>query len=314
MFQYVAKRLLAMVPVLLGLTIVIFLIMRVIPGDAATVMLAESPTAQQKDELRRALGLDESLQVQYLKWLGGLARGDLGTSFWTNEPVSREIAKAAPVTLELSILSAILAAVVGVPMGVISAAKVGSPWDYATRSISIVGLSVPHFWLGTLALVLPAIWFGWTPPTQYRPIWEAPLYNLEQLWLPVLIIGFSASATLMRMTRSAMLEVLRQDYVRTARAKGLGALTVLMRHGLRNALIPVVTLFGTLFAGLLTGSVITETIFNLPGFGALIIASIGQRDYPLIQGCVLMFGILYSAINLLVDLSYAGLNPRIRYG
>lgn len=314
MGDYILKRLVAMVPVLFGLTVVIFVMMRVIPGDVATVMLAESPTARQKDELRTALGLDEPLHRQYLTWVGNALQGDLGTSFWTNRPVIAEIAKAAPVTVELTILAALMAVVVGVPIGIVSAAFQRTLWDYLGRTVGILGLSIPNFWLGTLVLLLPAIWFGWTPPAEYRPIWRDPAWNLTQLALPAAVIGFSSAATLMRMTRSAMLEVLRQDYIRTAHAKGLGARTVIVRHGLRNALIPVVTLFGTLLAGLLTGAVVTETIFNLPGFGALIIAAIGQRDYPLIQGCVLMFGVIYSVVNLLVDLSYALLNPRVRYG
>jgi peptide/nickel transport system permease protein len=314
MQRYVMRRLLNMVPVLIGLTIAVFLVMRVIPGDAASVMLDESPTAQAKEELRQKLGLDRPLHEQYFSWVSGAVRGDFGTSFWTNRPVLEEIRRTAPVTIELGLLASIIAVTVAVPIGILSAVKQDTIWDYLGRSLSITALSVPNFWLGTLAVVLPAIWFSWVPPVTYRPIWEAPGENLGQFWLPALVIGASSSAALMRMTRSSLLEVLRQDYIRTAWAKGLASRRVILTHALKNAMVPVVTLFGALVGGLLTGAVITETIFNLPGFGSLTVNAISQRDYPLIQANVLMFGILYTVINLLVDLSYALLNPRIRYG
>ncbi|MGD9892404.1 MAG: ABC transporter permease [Dehalococcoidia bacterium] len=314
MQRYVMRRLLNMVPVLIGLTIAVFLVMRVIPGDAASVMLDESPTAQAKEELRQKLGLDRPLHEQYFSWVSGVVRGDFGTSFWTNQPVIDEIRRTAPVTIELGLLASVIAVAVAVPIGILSAVKQDTIWDYLGRSLSITALSVPNFWLGTLAVVLPAIWFSWVPPVTYRPIWEAPAENLGQFWLPALVIGASSSAALMRMTRSSLLEVLRQDYIRTAWAKGLASRRVILTHALKNAMVPVVTLFGALVGGLLTGAVITETIFNLPGFGSLTVNAISQRDYPLIQANVLMFGILYTVINLLVDLSYALLNPRIRYG
>ncbi|MGE3601527.1 MAG: ABC transporter permease, partial [Dehalococcoidia bacterium] len=278
------------------------------------VMLDESPTALAKEELRQKLGLDRPLHEQYFSWVSGVARGDFGTSFWTNQPVIDEIRRTAPVTIELGLLASVIAVAVAVPIGILSAVKQDTIWDYLGRSLSITALSVPNFWLGTLAVVLPAIWFSWVPPVTYRPIWEAPAENLGQFWLPALVIGASSSAALMRMTRSSLLEVLRQDYIRTAWAKGLASRRVILTHALKNAMVPVVTLFGALVGGLLTGAVITETIFNLPGFGSLTVNAISQRDYPLIQANVLMFGILYTVINLLVDLSYALLNPRIRYG
>lgn len=314
MQRYVLRRILNMAPVLVGLSIVVFLVMRVIPGDAAAAMLAESPTAKAKDDLREQLGLNRPLHVQYFTWIGGVVRGDFGTSFWTNRPVTEEIRRTAPVTFELALFASLVAAGIALPVGILSAVKQDTIWDYLGRTLSITALSVPNFWLGTLAVVLPAIWFGWVPPVTYRPFWDDPLQNLQQFWLPSLVIGASASAAMMRMTRSAMLEVLRQDYIRTAVAKGLAGRKVVLRHALKNALIPVLTLFGALVGGLLTGAVITETIFNLPGFGSLTVSSISQRDYPQIQGNVLVFGLIYTVINLLVDLSYALLNPRIRYG
>jgi len=311
---YVARRVMNILPTLIGLSIIVFLMMRVIPGDATSLILEESPTATNKEELRVKLGLDRPLYEQYLIWIGGVARGDLGTSFWTNRPVIDAIKRTAPVTIELALMASTVALIVALPIGILAAVKQDTIWDYVARSLSITALSVPNFYLGTLVIILPAIWWGWVPPTTYRPIWDAPLQNLQQFWLPSLVIGASASATLMRMTRSALLEVMRQDYIRTARAKGLSFQTVVMGHALKNSLIPVVTVFGALVAGLLTGTVITESIFNLPGLGRLTIDAIAQRDYPMIQANVLLFGLVYTLGNLAVDLSYAFLNPRIRYG
>ena len=311
---YVFRRLLNIFPTLIGLSLIVFLMMRVIPGDATALILEESPTAVRKDELRAELGLDKPLWEQYTLWITGVARGDLGTSFWTNRPVTEGIQRTLPVTVELAAIASMVALVVALPFGILSAVKQDTIWDYICRSISIAALSVPNFYLGTLVIVIPAVLWKWVPPVTYRPIWEDPLTNLQQFWLPALVIGASASATLMRMTRSAMLEVMRQDYIRTALAKGLTHRTVVLRHALKNSLIPVVTVFGALVAGLLTGTVITESIFNLPGMGRLTIDAIAQRDYPQIQANVLLFGLIYTLANLAVDLSYVVLNPRIRYG
>lgn len=310
---YIARRMLNMIPVLFGLSLIVFLMIRVIPGDATSVILEESPTASRKDELREELGLDKPVWVQYARWVSGVAVGDLGTSFWTNRPVTDSIKRTLPVTVELAVFAAVAAAIVALPIGVLAAVKQDTIWDYIGRSISIAALSIPNFYLGTLVVVLPSIYFGWVPPVVYRPIWEDPIANLQQFWLPALVIGASASAAMMRMTRSALLEVLRQDYIRTARAKGLTSSVIVRRHALKNAMIPVVTLFGALVGGLLTGTVITETIFNLPGLGNLTIDAISQRDYPQIQANVLLFGMIYVITNLLVDLSYGFLNPRIRF-
>ncbi|MPZ99933.1 MAG: ABC transporter permease subunit [Dehalococcoidia bacterium] len=311
---YIMRRFLNMIPTLVGLSLIVFLLMRVIPGDATDLILEESPTAQRKDELRAELGLDRPLHEQYLVWIGGVVHGDLGTSFWTNKPVIDGIKRTTPVTVELALFASAVALIVALPIGIISAVRQDTIWDYLGRSVSIVALSVPNFYLGTLVIILPAVFWGWVPPVTYRPIWEEPLRNLQQFWLPSLVIGASASATLMRMTRSALLEVMRQDYIRTAQAKGLTFRSVVLKHALKNSLIPVVTIFGALVAGLLTGTVITETIFNLPGLGRLTIDAIAQRDYPQIQANVLLFGLVYTMANLAVDLSYAVLNPRIRYG
>jgi peptide/nickel transport system permease protein len=311
---YVIRRLLNIIPTLIGLSLIVFLMMRVIPGDATVLILEESPTATRKDELREELGLDKPLYEQYTIWITGVVRGDLGTSFWTNRPVIDSIKRTLPVTVELAVFASLVALIVALPIGILSAVKQDTIWDYLARSISIAALSVPNFYLGTLVIIIPAVLWKWVPPVTYTPIWENPSANLQQFWLPSLVIGASASATLMRMTRSAMLEVMRQDYIRTALAKGLTNRVVVLRHGLRNSLIPVVTVFGALVAGLLTGTVITESIFNLPGLGRLTIDAIAQRDYPQIQANVLLFGLIYTLANLAVDISYVFLNPRIRYG
>ncbi len=313
MQRYVMRRLLNMVPVLIGLTIAVFLVMRVIPGDAASVMLDESPTAQAKEELRQKLGLDRPLHEQYFSWVSGAVRGDFGTSFWTNRPVLEEIRRTAPVTIELGLLASIIAVAVAVPIGILSAVKQDTIWDYLGRSLSITALSVPNFWLGTLAVVLPAIWFSWVPPVTYRPIWEAPGENLGQFWLPALVIGASSSAALMRMTRSSLLEVLRQDYIRTAWAKGLKERAVIYRHALKGAMIPVITIVGLQLSVLLGGSVIAEQIFSLPGMGRSMLGAISKRDYPLVQSYVLIFSMIYLLMNLVIDLMYGYLDPRIRY-
>lgn len=311
---YVIRRLLNIIPTLIGLSLIVFLMMRVIPGDATVLILEESPTAVRKDELRAELGLDKPVYEQYAIWISGVVQGDLGTSFWTNRPVLDSIKRTLPVTIELAVFASLVALIVALPIGILSAVKQDTMWDYLARSVSIAALSVPNFYLGTLVIIIPAVLWKWVPPVTYRPIWEDPATNLQQFWLPSLVIGASASATLMRMTRSAMLEVMRQDYIRTALAKGLTNRTVVLRHALKNSLIPVVTIFGALVAGLLTGTVITESIFNLPGLGRLTIDAIAQRDYPQIQANVLLFGLIYTLANLSVDLSYVFLNPRIRYG
>ncbi len=311
---YVLRRLLNIIPTLIGLSLIVFLMMRVIPGDATVLILEESPTATRKDELREELGLDKPLYEQYTIWITGVVRGDLGTSFWTNRPVLDGIKRTLPVTVELAVFASLVALVFALPIGILSAVKQDTMWDYIARSVSIAALSVPNFYLGTLVIVIPAVLWKWVPPVTYTPIWEDPSANLQQFWLPSLVIGASASATLMRMTRSAMLEVMRQDYIRTALAKGLTNRVVVLRHALKNSMIPVVTVFGALVAGLLTGTVITESIFNLPGLGRLTIDAIAQRDYPQIQANVLLFGLIYTLANLAVDISYVFLNPRIRYG
>lgn len=311
--RYLAKRLLVAIPSLLIASLIVFTLPRLLPGDAVALMLQEKAYARDLDELRQKLGLDRPLHVQYVEWLGRVARGDLGESLWTRRPVAEELARRLPVTLELAAVATVFALLIAVPVGVVSAARQDTLRDYAARSAAILGLSVPGFWLATLVIVLPAVWWGWRPVTGFTEFGADPLAHLGQLLLPGLILGLAAAAALMRLTRGMLLEVLRQDYVRTAWAKGFRERVVVLKHGLRNAVIPVVTVLGVQVAQILGGTVIIETIFGLPGLSRFLFEAITQRDYPVIQGINLVVATLIVLINLAVDAVYAFLDPRIRY-
>ena len=311
--RYLAKRLLVAVPSLLIATLIVFTLPRLIPGDVVVLMLAEKAYAKDIDELRAKLGLDRPLPVQYFEWLGKAVRGDLGESLWTKRPVLEEIGQRLPVTFELAFLGLVVALIIAIPVGVISAARQDTIADYVARSAAILGLSVPAFWLATLLIVLPAIWWGWRPVTGFVEFSQDPIGHVTQLFLPAAILGIAVGAALMRLTRGMLLEVLRQDYVRTAWAKGLGERVILMKHALRNAVIPVVTLLGTQLPQIIGGTVIIETVFGLPGMSRFLFDAINQRDYPVIQGVNLVVVSLIVAINLTVDALYAVLDPRIRY-
>ena len=315
MQQYILRRLLMLFPVVLGVSFLVFTVMHMVPGDTVLLRLAESPSASQKDveELRVELGLDKPFLVQYLDWLGQLARGDLGRSLWTDDPVADDIASRLPVTIELGILAAVVSALLGVSAGVVSAVRQDSIVDYALRIFVTLGLAIPNFALATLALVLLGVWFQWSPGVWYTPFTEDPAANLRQMFLPALLLGFSLSASIARMTRSSMLEVMRQDYVRTATAKGLKERSVILRHALKNAMPPVLTIMGLQFGFLMGGAVVIESIFGLPGLGRLMLDGINQRDYVLIQGAVFVVATSYVLVNIAVDVSYGFLDPRIRY-
>jgi peptide/nickel transport system permease protein len=263
--------------------------------------------------MRRQYGLDKPLPQQYAIWLGRLLRGDLGISIYTEEAIVTSLKRSFPVTLELGLWAMLIAVAIGVPIGIMSSIFRNSPADYVGRVTAILGLSAPDFWIATMALTFLAIRFHWIPPVRYHRLWDDPVANLQQFALPALVIGFRLSATIMRMTRSTLLEVLREDYVRTARAKGLHQRLVIFRHALRNAFLPVVTIIGGQIAFLLGGSVIIEQIFVLPGMGRLAIQGLTFRDYPLVQTLVMVFASIVVLANLLVDVSYAWLDPRIRY-
>jgi peptide/nickel transport system permease protein len=311
--RYVVKRLLVAIPSLLIASLIVFALPRLIPGDAVQLMLAEKAYAKDIAELRAKLGLDRPLHVQYVDWLGHVVRGDLGESLWTRRPVLEEIGQRLPVTLTLAVFALTFALAIALPVGVISAARQDSLADFFARSTAILGLSVPNFWLATLLIVMPAIWWGWRPVGDFVDIGVDPLGYLRQLLLPAAVLGIAASAALMRLTRGMLLEVLRQDYVRTAWAKGLAERAIVLKHALRNAIIPVVTLLGTQLPQIIGGTVVIETVFGLPGMSRFLFDAINQRDYPVIQGVNLLVVSTVVLVNLAIDAVYAVLDPRIRY-
>ena len=311
--RYIAKRLLVAIPSLLIASLIVFTLPRLIPGDAVQLMLAEKAYARDIDELRAKLGLDRPMYAQYVDWLGHVVRGDLGESLWTRRPVLDEIGTRLPITLTLAAFALAFALAVALPIGVLSASRQDSAADFVARSAAILGLSVPGFWLATLLIVLPAIWWGWRPVGDFTDFRADPLGYLRQMLLPAAVLGIAAAAALMRLTRGMLLEVLRQDYVRTAWAKGLAERAIVLKHGLRNAIIPVVTLLGTQLPQIIGGTVVIETVFGLPGMSRFLFDAINQRDYPVIQGVNLLVVSTVVIINLAVDALYAVLDPRIRY-
>ena len=315
MQKYVMRRLLLAIPVLLLSSLIVFALMRVMPGDALTALIGESGNVGERElaKLRKDLGLDRPYYQQYGLWLWQMVSLNPGHSIFTNEPIAVSLKKAVPVTLELAALAMVIGIVIAVPVGVISATRQDSASDYIGRVVAVSGLSFPEFWLGTLVITFAAIWFHWIPPIGYVSFWESPTKNLQQFLLPAAVLGFRLSAATMRMTRSTVLEVLREDYVRTARAKGLEGRIVVYKHALKNALIPVVTIVGGQLGTLLAGTVIVETIFALPGMGRLTVEAILFRDYPVVQTNVMLVAGALVSLNLMVDLMYAWLDPRIRY-
>jgi peptide/nickel transport system permease protein len=295
--------------------VIVFGLMRVMPGDALTALMAESGNVGERElqQVRRQLRLDLPYHEQYLLWLWQMVSLSPGDSIFTGEPIVVSLRKAIPVTLELATLAMILGLVIAIPIGVLSATRQDTPSDYVGRVVAVSGLSLPDFWLATLVITFAAILFHWIPPIGYVSLWESPWRNLQQFLLPAAVLGFRLSAATMRMTRSTVLEVLREDYVRTAWAKGLGGRIVVYKHALKNALIPVVTIVGGQMATLLAGTVVVETIFALPGMGRLTVEAILFRDYPVVQTNVMLVAATLVTLNLLVDLTYAWLDPRIRY-
>ncbi len=313
MHLYLARRLLLVIPTLLGVTIVVFLMVRLLPGDAVSMLQQDYAYARDADELRARLGLDLPVHVQYFAWLGGLLHGNLGTSLRSNEPVTIELSNRMPVTTELGLMAMAIGLLIAVPVGVISAVRQDSRTDYVARGVAIGMLAIPGFWLGTLVITLPSIWWQWTPPLRYTKLWEDPGKNLGQMIIPAIILGIALSGTVMRLTRAQMLEVLRQDYVRTAAAKGLDEWAVVFRHALRNAFIPVLTLLGLEVAIVVGGAVVIENVFALPGIGRYLLEGIQYRDYPVIQALNLIFATVIVLMNLLVDVLYGVFDPRVRY-
>jgi len=314
MRRYVAGRLLLMIPTLVGVAILTFVIMRMVPGDIVALKYAGSPVPQSViDEERHQLGLDKPMWLQFTDWMGEIARFDLGTSLWTGHPVVEEIEIRFPLSLELAIIATLLAIAIAIPLGVLAAVRQDTWTDYAIRIFSIGGLAMPSFWIGLLMVLTTITLFGWAPPFVFTPLTVDPIANLAQMILPALSVGYRYSAVSMRMTRSSVLEVLREDYVRTARAKGASERLVVVRHALRNALLPVITVISLEFAFLIGGLVVTEQVFNLNGVGKLLVDAVAHRDYTLIQALVLLLASVFVLINFVVDMVYVFLDPRIRY-
>jgi peptide/nickel transport system permease protein len=317
--RYVTRRLLLFVPTLVGASLLIFVVLRVVPGDVAEILVyqtgSEASSVQQKQirQIRAELGLDRPVLVQYARWLGSALRGDFGQSYTQRRPVAEILAERVPRSLELAVLTILVAVAWAVPLGVVSAVRQNSWADYLVRLLSLSGLSLPIFFTGVLTLYLLVRFFRWLPPLEFVELWRSPVENLKQLLWPALVQAYYISAPITRLTRSQLLEVIRQDYVRTARAKGLAERAVVYRHALANSLLPVVTFLGWWGGRLLGGIVIVEIIFSVPGMGSALAQAVSQRDYPTVQALVFVMAVVFLVVNLLVDLLYAWLDPRIRY-
>ena len=316
MRAYLIRRLLLIIPTLLILSILVFLSVRFIPGDVIDAMFGDMQyfAGVDREAFERRLGLDVPVYVQYGRWIGGIfLHGTLGESLLGGYSVEDRIIGRLPVTIELGLLAIVIGLLIALPVGIYSAIRQDTAADYVGRSIATIGLAMPNFWLGLMVMLFPAIWWGWSQPVQWVPFAEDPLGNLAVLIIPSLILGTASAAATMRMTRTMMLEVLRQDYIRTAWSKGLKERVVIMRHTVKNALIPVVTLIGLQLPILVGGAVIMENIFNLPGLGRLMVLVLEQRDYPVVSGINLFFATAVVLFNLLIDLLYSYLDPRVRY-
>ena len=317
MRQYTFKRIGLFVPTILLMTILVFFVMRVVPGDPAIALLegdgGGSYTQQDLENLRAELGTDRNIAAQYVSWLGGIIQGDFGDSYWFKASVMTELGNRMPRTLELAVLAITLSVLFSVPLGIVSAIKPDSWLDLGARTFTIIGIAIPNFLMAILMILLLLAVFNWLPPLGYVELWENPLKNLQQMIFPAIALAIYDMAFIGRVTRSSMMEVLREDYMRTARAKGLAERVVLVRHGLKNAFLPILTISGWQFARLFEGAVIIETIFLIPGVGRILIEAIFHRDFPMIQAVIVVIGTGVLLINLVVDLLYGWLDPRIRY-
>lgn len=314
MAEYVVRRVLSGILVLFLLSTVLFFVMRLVPGDVVRLQLADagSVTPERMAEIEAQLGLDKPAISQYFTWLGGVVQGDLGDSLWERRPVSEMIRQRFPVTFELAALSIVIAVVIGILTGVGSAIKRGSVADNFLRVGSVIGLSIPNFFLALLMITFMSLWFNWVAPLGYQRPTEDFLVNMQQMAMPSLALGLGVAAAISRMTRSSMLEVLGADYIRTVRAKGGGDANINFKHGLRNSMVPIITLIGLQFGALLGGTVILESIFNLPGIGSMVFRAVEQRDYPVIQAAGVLYGGIFVFVNIVVDIAYGGIDPRIR--
>jgi peptide/nickel transport system permease protein len=312
--QYVLRRIVLAVPTLILVSVIVFAMMRLMPGDVVTRMVEGHAYAPTMDALRKDLGLDRPVHVQYLEWIGNIAlHGDFGRSYWTRQPIWDEFAHRFPVTLELAFLTIVVSVAIGIGVGIVSAVRQDSVADYTGRILSIIALSVPYFGLAVVVVVLPSIYFRWTPVWTYVPVTVDPVANLKIMLVPALVFGITRAGPIMRIMRSALLDVLRQDYIRTAWSKGLGERTIVLRHALKNAMIPVISLIGLQMPLYIGGSVIIEAIFRLPGVGLFFFEALSKLDYPVVQSVNLIIAAIVVGLNLVIDLSYAFLDPRIRY-
>jgi peptide/nickel transport system permease protein len=313
---YLANRLLLMIPTLIGVAVLIFFMLRVVPGDIVEVKLrgdGGNPTQETIETERRRLGLDRPLHVQFADWMIGLARLDLGKSMWTERPVTEEIALRLELSLQVALMATVIAILISIPMGTLSALLKDTWIDYAIRIFTIAGLAMPSFWLGMLTIVSLLYFFNWLPPLTYTPLYVDPWQNMAQLFWPALAVGYRYSAVVARMMRSSIIEVLNEDYIRTARAKGVYERLVVVRHAMRNAMLPAITVIGLEFAFLIGGLVVTEQVFNLNGIGRLFVQAVSRNDFTLIQAMVMLTAVVFIVSNLVVDLLYAVFDPRIRY-
>ena len=318
MRQYLLRRLLLFVPTLIGASIVIFVILRILPGDVATIILAgptgdANYTQEDVEQLREVLGLNKPIPVQYLEWMSDMIRFDLGTSFVRNVPIAREVRRQFPVSLQLGIFTIFVTWIIAVPIGILAAIKQDGFADYILRGVAIIGLAMPSFFVGLLVILFLSVFFNWIPPLGFTHLWQNPVVSFQQLFFPAVALGFSINGTLLRMTRTQLLEVLRDDYVRTARAKGLSERVVVMRHAVRNALLPVVTIAGAQMGLIFSGTIVIENIFNVPGIGRGVLQAMFNRDLPMVQVYLTYFVLIALTANLIVDLTYAWLDPRIRF-
>ena len=318
MRKYIIRRVLLFIPTLIGVSIAIFIILRVIPGDIASIILGGPSgegaySLEELEELREQLGLNRPIVVQYLDWAWSMLRGDLGDSYLLSRPISDELRRQFPVTLQLAFFTALVVSAIAIPIGILAAIKRDSWLDVALRGWAILGLAAPTFFVAILFILGLSLYFRWLPPVGFVNMWDDPVTSFQQLIFPAMALGFSSNGLLLRMTRTQLLEVMGEDYVRTARAKGLGERIVIWRHAVRNALLPVVTIGGFQIGGLLSGTIVIETVFNIPGVGLGLVRGLNARDMPLIQVYILYFAAMALAVNLIVDLTYAWLDPRIRY-
>ena len=312
MFDFLVQRTFISAVTLLVISVVVFTGVRLIPGDPARVLAGTDADEAGLEEVRQKYGLNDPIPVQYLRWLGLVVRGDLGESIRTRESVTRVVGLKLPITIQLACYSLLVALAVAIPAGVLAAVRRNTVWDFLASGVSLCGVSIPNFWLGIMLILFFSVRLGWLPASGYVPPTQDLLGNTRRMLMPSVVLGTALAAVLMRQTRNSMIEVLSADYIRTARSKGLGTFAVVVRHGIRNGLIPVVTILGLQMGALISGAVVTEQIFVVPGFGRLIVEAVFTRDYPLVQGVILITASAYVLINLLVDVSYSLLNPRIR--